>query len=542
MKKKFSLLLNIATICLCVCAIAIGVWSAKRAELAVSGNIGFTANNCDVVVTTHLENAIRWDDTANDWEQVSEDETWTTADANAAITKADYIADGDTWNFGQINFDDWFLEENAQVKPIRLVVDIQNYSNFPVHAIVTSLTYGDNDTPVLTKDKNAYMVQQSGTYMCEIAAHNVACILPGTKSAEGVITPSEGQLNIVLTLYNDATAFDLNDMSINIEFSQTEIPEASDNFVYYSVLDGFDLDGNELPEDKFMIVPDEGGDKTGTLIGVPAGTGHLIIPSYVMVGGEVYEITGVSGSYYDDPSLGVGMYNFNNYTYVTLPNSIGFIDNGAFYCGYGGSSNLSNVVIPEGVTIISNAAFYYSGLLWLTLPSTITHIGTMAFQETDSLKEIYIPDGVTEMGVAAFFYTGLNSIHIPGSLSALGECVLEDSEDINYITVASDNEYYDSRGNCNAIIKTEENILIKASNNTTFVPEGIVAIGEAAFRNLKSITTVTLPSSLTSIGEIAFDACDSLETIKFNGTEEQWNAIEGIDELSNYDYEIVFLR
>ena len=50
-KKKFNLLLNIATLCLCVSAIAIGVYSAKTASLNVSGTIGFSAHDCLVTIS-----------------------------------------------------------------------------------------------------------------------------------------------------------------------------------------------------------------------------------------------------------------------------------------------------------------------------------------------------------------------------------------------------------------------------------------------------------------------------------------------------------
>ena len=50
-KRKFNLLLNIATLCLCVAAIAFGVYSAKQASLNVSGTIGFNAHNCLVNIT-----------------------------------------------------------------------------------------------------------------------------------------------------------------------------------------------------------------------------------------------------------------------------------------------------------------------------------------------------------------------------------------------------------------------------------------------------------------------------------------------------------
>ena len=50
-KRRFNLLLNIATLCLCVAAIAFGVYSAKQASLNVSGTIGFNAHNCLVNIT-----------------------------------------------------------------------------------------------------------------------------------------------------------------------------------------------------------------------------------------------------------------------------------------------------------------------------------------------------------------------------------------------------------------------------------------------------------------------------------------------------------
>ena len=53
-KRKFNLLLEIATICLCVAAIAIGVYSAKNASLNVSGTIGFEAHNVKATISAQI--------------------------------------------------------------------------------------------------------------------------------------------------------------------------------------------------------------------------------------------------------------------------------------------------------------------------------------------------------------------------------------------------------------------------------------------------------------------------------------------------------
>ena len=54
-KRKFNILLNIATLCLCICAIAFGVYSAKQASLNVSGTIGFSAHNVKAIVSAQIK-------------------------------------------------------------------------------------------------------------------------------------------------------------------------------------------------------------------------------------------------------------------------------------------------------------------------------------------------------------------------------------------------------------------------------------------------------------------------------------------------------
>ena len=54
MKKKYSWLINLAIICLCIFTIAVGVYAANTAKLTISGNIGFYAHNCKVSVSGYI--------------------------------------------------------------------------------------------------------------------------------------------------------------------------------------------------------------------------------------------------------------------------------------------------------------------------------------------------------------------------------------------------------------------------------------------------------------------------------------------------------
>ena len=61
------------------------------------------------------------------------------------------------------------------------------------------------------------------------------------------------------------------------------------------------------------------------------------------------------------------------------------------------------------------------------------------------------------------------------------------------------------------------------------IPASVTSIGDSAFENCTKLAVVTIPASVTSIGSNAFKGCENLSEIQFEGTKEQWNAIEGSD-------------
>ena len=61
------------------------------------------------------------------------------------------------------------------------------------------------------------------------------------------------------------------------------------------------------------------------------------------------------------------------------------------------------------------------------------------------------------------------------------------------------------------------------------IPDGVTYIGDYAFLNCTSITSITIPNSVISIGSSAFYSYDftNLNHITYCGTEDEWNQIAG---------------
>lgn len=198
----------------------------------------------------------------------------------------------------------------------------------------------------------------------------------------------------------------------------------------------------------------------------------------------------------------------NNLTSVTIGSGVTSIGNNAFqYC-----SSLTSIIIPNNVITIKNGAFdSCSGLTSITIGNKVTTIEDFAFNlQEGNVTSITIPNSVTSIGKYAFAGCGLTSINIPSSVINIDEQAFTNSSLTN-ITVDNNNSVYDSRNNCNAIIKTSTNELIQGCSNT-IIPNAIISIGVGAFAGCSGLTSINIPDSVTSIGEGAFQN-SNLESI-----------------------------
>ena len=291
----------------------------------------------------------------------------------------------------------------------------------------------------------------------------------------------------------------------------------------------------------------------------PTPIGDLTIPNSVINNGITYSIISIGNhafhycQYLSSVTIPNSMISIGNsafsgcsgLTSIEIPNSVTSIGNGAFYnCSeltgmitisnsvtfigtnpFSGCPGLEQIVVESGNTVYdsrnncnaiieTNTNTLISGCKNTTIPNSVTSIGNGAFSGCSGFTSIDIPNTITSIGEKAFAYcsNATGTLTIPNTITYIGTNPFSGCSGIDQIVVESGNTVYDSRNNCNAIIKTSSNTLISGCKNT-IIPNSVISIENSAFSYLSDLTSISIPNSVTSIGSFAFDNCVNLTSI-----------------------------
>lgn len=243
-------------------------------------------------------------------------------------------------------------------------------------------------------------------------------------------------------------------------------------------------------------------------------------------------------------------YRCTNLKEVSLPGGLDVLAYGTFgYC-----SSLEEITLPNGLSCIDVRAFEYcTSLTTVKMPyDSLESIGDMAFRNCSSLKTITIPYGTKTIGNKVFFqcpnledidviyengnfksdsagvlYNGTKTelIAAPGAISGTYTV-------LSTVTSIRSDAFYGCEKltgvNLPAGLTTMGNEAFQYCTGLTeiTIPESLTKIPSYTFQYCTGLTKVTIPQSLTTVSTAAFEGCSSLQEVYYDGTQEQWDAIQ----------------
>jgi uncharacterized repeat protein (TIGR02543 family) len=246
-------------------------------------------------------------------------------------------------------------------------------------------------------------------------------------------------------------------------------------------------------------VPSPANYMQGATVTVSGNTGGMTMSGYVFAGWTTCSGTASTGTSYNNSgtvTFTMGSANVTLYA-VWIPSNLTFTSSGnsITITGYT-TAPAGSLSIPVGVTGITGTGAAGTG-----------------FYDCTGLTSVAIPSSVTSIGSYAFEYcVGLTSVTIPSSVTSIGAMAFYNCSSLTSITVASGNPDYQSDSS-GVLFNLGETTLIAAPGKLTgsyTIPSSVTSIGQYAFFGCTGLTSVTIPSSVTSIGSYAFSNCTGL--------------------------------
>ena len=254
----------------------------------------------------------------------------------------------------------------------------------------------------------------------------------------------------------------------------------------------------------------------------------------IVEGGDLYYYWNRTAYFTSNDKLPDYMFHLcKNLTMISLPNSVTWIGTSAFQ----GCTNLTMINLPNSVTWIDTSAFRScTNLTSIDLPNSLIEIGTNSFRNCTSLTSIDLPNSLIEIGDFAFKNcTGLTSIDLPNSITKIQGYAFEGCTSLTSVDIP------------NGVIRIMDYTFSGCTSLTAVrIPESVTDIYSSAFQNCTSLTTITIPSTVTTLIDTmsivcnTFAGCTALKEIHMKCQTPPAARYDTFSE-SSYDYATLYV-
>lgn len=211
---------------------------------------------------------------------------------------------------------------------------------------------------------------------------------------------------------------------------------------------------------------------------------------------------------------------------IKIPDSVDTIGSGAFfYC-----QNLERITLPSALQTLSSVTFYgCAALSEVTFPASLKTIESSVFDGCRNLSEVKLPASLTAIQSSVFHRCSAKTVFYDGSLEQWNH-ITADNDVLGYSCPSLVMDDYTAQ-----FIPVKDDLFAEpipkktvtitkytGTESTVILPSKISSwpvtkIGEAAFQDNTTITSVTIPASVTEIGANAFAGCTNLTSVNYEG-------------------------
>ena len=178
-----------------------------------------------------------------------------------------------------------------------------------------------------------------------------------------------------------------------------------------------------------------------------------------------------------------------------VPNLLGGMPVVAIGANSFANAQITAVTIPDTVTTIGTNAFRHCvNLGSVTLGTNLLNIQSMAFFQCAALTSITFPNSTTDIGDSAFASSGLTNVSLGAGTSAIGTGAFYGCAKLTSVTL----------------------------------PNGLCSIGPNAFANCTQLPAIEIPGGVTNIGASTFTACANLASITVDSGNVTYGSVDGI--------------
>ena len=239
---------------------------------------------------------------------------------------------------------------------------------------------------------------------------------------------------------------------------------------------------------------------------IPSGTIFEIRNGITNISSRAfYEQTGLTGIAIPNSVKTIeekAFYGCKELTSVIIPDSVTSIGDNAF----GNCTKLASITISENIKDISTTAF--NGTQFLKNPGAV-YIGSILYKYNDSEGEVSltVKDGIKRIEQNAFSNCKyLTNVTMPNTVTEVGSYAFSNCTNLSSVNLSS---------NINEI--SDHTFSGCTSLNNIAIPGNVVSISYSAFENCTSLTNIKIPAKVEYIAGNAFKDCTSLSEITFSG-------------------------